>query len=417
MPPTASRPIAYTVQTFPSLTITFIYREVMALRARGMDVTVFSTWRPKLDELSSDSVDLVEDTFYLFPRKALDFVFAHLYYLLARFPRYVRTLFFLLRQKAAGRQGRLRLVGHFVEAVYLAREMERRQVGHIHAGFASNPANLAFIISQLTGISFSFAAHANGIFADPMMLQEKLAAAKFVIASTRYNKDFLLARCDGIDEDKIKVIYHGVPLEDFAPGENSRAEEEVPTILTVAQFREKKGLPVLVEACRILRDKGQAFKCCIVGDGPQRKHLEQLIDDYDLHDLVQLEGIVFQEHLKAYYQRASVFALPSMIAADGDRDGIPVTLIEVMATGCPVVSTTVSGIPELVEHGRTGLLVPPRDAEALADALLTLLKDKHLRQQMGQASRAKVVAQFDMKDSISRVADLFVNELEGANPS
>lgn len=404
-------PLAYIAQKLPALTITFIYREIMALRARGIEIAAFSIWRPRRDEVSREAVDLIDSTFYVFPLNAPYFLWAHLYYLFTHPLRYISALFFLWRQPGEGAKARFRSLYQFAEAVYMAREMERRQVQHIHAVFASNPATRALIIFRLTGIGFSFAAHARGIFAEPMLLKEKLAAARFVIASTRYNKDYLTAQFPEIAAHKIRVIYHGVSLQDFEPGR--RKGNDLPMILSVAQFREKKGLSFLIEACRILKGNGQGFKCCIVGDGAQRGYLEGLIEKYSLQDVVSLEGIVFQEKLGDYYRRADIFALPSVVASDGDRDGIPVTLIEVMAAGCPVVSTFVSGIPELVEDGRTGLLVPPGDAAALAKALLTLLRDECLRRQMGQASRDKVVRQFDIEDSTAQVAGLFADELGG----
>lgn len=404
--------VAYTVQKFPSLTITFIYREVSALRARGVEVAVFSTWKPRRDELSQEAVELMDDTFYIFPLRVPRFLWAHVYYLFTRPLKYIGTLLYLLRRSGPGVEYRFRFLCHFAEAVYLAKEMEKRKVRHIHAAFASNPANLALIVSWLTGISFSFAAHAYGIFVEQALQSEKLASARFVIASTKYNRDYLTARFPDIAADKVKVIYHGVSLEDFRP-EDSQEEGWPPVILAIAQFREKKGLPFLVEACRVLRNEAQEFECCIVGDGPQRDYLEALIEKYDLENTVRLAGIVFQEKLKDCYRRADILTLPSIVASDGDRDGIPVTLIEGMAMGCPVVSTWVSGIPELVEDGRTGLLVPPGDATALARALRTLLQDEDLRRQMGRAGRNRVIRQFDIQDSVARIADLFVEELGG----
>jgi colanic acid/amylovoran biosynthesis glycosyltransferase len=409
MQQTKPGPIAYVVQEFPGLTMTFIYREIMALRAQGIEVDVFSTWKPRRDELSQEAVHLTDSTFYVFPLNRLRFWEAHLRYFFTCPFKYIGTFLFRLRRSGAGAKGYLRSLYHFAEAVYLAKEMERQNVRHIHAGFASNPATLALLVSRLTGISFSFAAHAYGIFAEQIMLKEKLEGAEFVISSTQYNKDYLTPMCPDDGGDKIKVIYHGVSLQDFRPG--GKEKNGLPTILSVAQFREKKGLPFLVEACRILKSEGQEFECCIIGDGPQRGLLEELIEKHNLHDTVRLEGIVFQERLRDYYRRADIFALPSVVASDGDRDGIPVTLIEVMAMGLPVVSTFVSGIPELVQDGRTGLLVSPGDAMALADALLTLLRDEGLRRQMGQASRNRATTHFDIQDSVARVADLFAQEL------
>lgn len=401
--------IAYVAQKFPSLTITFIYREIEALRARGIKTDAFSTWKPRREELSQEAIDLIATTFYVFPLNWPAFLGAHLYYLLTRPHKYIGSMRLLWVHRQGGIKERLRALYHFGEAVYMAREMQRRGVEHIHAGFASNPATLALVIARLTGIHFSFAAHARGIFAESFLMREKLEEARFVITSTRYNKEYLLDQFPGVVADKIKVIYHGVSLQDFEFGawqQNGRT-----TILSVAQFQEKKGLPLLIEACRILKNQGHTFECCLVGDGPQRTYLECLIEQYNLHDTVKLAGVIFQEKLQDYYRAADILVLPSIIASDGDRDGIPVALIEAMAIGRPVVSTQVSGIPELVEHGQTGLLVPPGDAEALAEALLTLIRDESLRQQMGRASREKVIRQFSLNDNIAQVAGLFVEEV------
>lgn len=409
MPNMSTGPIAYIVQKFPNLTITFIYREIQALRSRGIEIATFSIWKPRRDELSQEAAALMDDTFYVFPLDKPRFLRAHLYYFFTRPLRYINTLFFLSRKRAGGIRKYLRHLYHFAEGVYLAKAMEERRVRHIHAGFASNPATLALVISRLTGISFSFAAHAYGIFAEPTLLKEKLEAAKFVVAISKYNKDYLSAQFPDVTAGKIKVIYLGVSTRNFRAegwGQNIR-----PRLLSVAQLREKKGLPFLIEACRILKSEGHEFECCIVGDGTQRAYLEALIEKYNLQDVVRLEGVVFQEELKKYYQQADIFVLPCIVARDGDRDGIPVVLMEAMAMSRPVVSTFVSGIPELVEHGRTGLLVPPYDAPALARALLTLLQDEELRRRMGYAGREKVLRQFDIQNSVDQVSALFAEQI------
>jgi glycosyltransferase involved in cell wall biosynthesis len=398
--------LAYTVQQFPGLTMTFIYREIMALRAHGISVKVFSTWRPNPEKLSPESRVLMEDTQYLFPLNWPCFIWAHLYYFATRPHKYLATLWAMLFESG---ERPMRMVLHFAQGVYLAWLMERQHVRHIHGAFASNPGNLAFVVSRLTGLPFSFAAHAHDIFVERGLLRQKLAAAQFVVSSTYYNRRYLSEQFPEAAEQKIRVIYHGVRLGDFPPGERPR--NAVPIILCVAQFREKKGLPVLIEACRLLRAAGLSFVCSIIGDGPQRPVLEKLIAEHDLAEYVRLEGVIFQDQIREHYRRADVVTLPAIVAADGDRDGIPVTLIEVQAMGCPVVSTLVSGIPEVVEAGRTGLLVPPGDAVALAEALRTVVQNTELRQAMSLAARARMVRLFDLDTNVRRLVDLFAEKL------
>ena len=408
---TTGRPglIAYTVQQFPGLTMTFIYREIVALRARGLEVAVFSTWRPDPAKLSPESRSLMADTVYLFPLAVAAFLWAHLFYFFTRPLKYLGTLLFMLRESG---ERPVRMVIHFAEGVHLARLMERRGVRHIHGAFASNPGNLALVVSRLTGLPFSFAAHAYDIFVERGLLRQKLAAARFVIASTHYNKRYLAEQFpDAAVAAKVRVIYHGVSLRDFQPGDPPH--NPVPVILCVAQFREKKGLPVLIEACRRLRDEGVRFVCSLIGDGPQRPLLERLIAEYGLQDCVRLEGMVFQDQIREHYRRADVVALPAIVAANGDRDGIPVTLIEVQAMGRPVVSTLVSGIPEVVEAGQTGLLVPPGDAAALAEALRRLLADEGLRERMGRAGHERMARYFEIAVNAAAVAARFQEKLAG----
>jgi len=175
----------------------------------------------------------------------------------------------------------------------------------------------------------------------------------------------------------------------------------------VAHFTARKGFHILIEACRILNRRGVAFECIIAGDGGQRPLLEKMIADYRLSAAVRLPGAVFQENLRDYLNRADIFALPCVVAQNGDMDGVPVALMEAMAMEIPTISTTVSGIPELIDDGVNGLLVPPQDPAALADAIERLLADETLRLKLGQAARQKIIEAFDVDKSTAQIAALF----------
>jgi colanic acid/amylovoran biosynthesis glycosyltransferase len=403
--------IGYLAQKFPSLTTTFVYREVLALRRAGLRVETFSTWKPSLNELSDEAKDLVADTFYIFPLKPSRFLLSHLGYLLTRPRRYLGTLWFCLGRKHKTLKNRLRTLLHFGQAVYLAREIERSGIEHLHVHFALNATTIAMIVSRLTGTTFSFTAHANDIFVNPILLPEKIAAARFIIAISKYNIE-VLHRAKPTPEtlNKTFLVHCGIDVARFSPPAE-RPESDRPVILAVGRLVEKKGHEYLIRACRILAGRGYQFQCYIVGGGPEEVKLQRLIEDNALASYVSLEGAVFQEHLRDYMDKTSLFVLPCVVARDQDMDGIPNTLMEAMAMEIPTISTTISGIPELIEHNQSGLLVPPRDDVALANAIASLLDDPQLRQGLGQAGRRTVVEQFEIEQNSARLLEVFKTNL------
>jgi glycosyltransferase involved in cell wall biosynthesis len=182
----------------------------------------------------------------------------------------------------------------------------------------------------------------------------------------------------------------------------------VSTILSVGRFVEKKGFPYLIDACRILKNKGLEFKCRIIGQKDEQSELvANMIQEFGLEDTVTIEGGMTQTELKEVYESSAIFALPCFIVDSGDRDGIPNVLAEAMASGRAVVSTNISGIPEIVKHEVNGLLVPQKNAAALAKALEQLLQNPELRVELGQAARAKICEMFDSKTTTVFLKDLF----------
>jgi len=405
-----SAPIAYITQSFPGLTTTFIYREVLALRNVGFNIVTSAIWKPNMNRLSAESKDLVDSSFYVFPISWPRFFAAHLYFFFTHPVRYISTLLFVLTRRGESIKNRRRTFFHFFEAIYLALDAKREGIRHIHAHFTINAATIALIIARMLDISFSFTAH-NNIFTDRLILKEKLKAAKFIIAISKYSRDFLLRL---LPEEKLKdkfyIVHCGVSPDDFLPP-TPKATNQRPLIFSLAQLVERKGLPVLLEACKILSERGNHFQCLIAGDGPQRSLLERLIVEYQIYDKVQLVGVVFQEQLVDYLSRADIFALPCLTASNGDRDGIPVVLMEAMAMEIPTISTCVSGIPELIEDGQSGLLVKEKDAVDLADAMQRLLEDNELRRRLGKNGRQKVIQEFNIYENVAQLAALFESHL------
>lgn len=406
-----SQPIAYILQTYPGLTLTFIYREVLALERKGFNIATFAVWKPDKDSLSQESRHLVDSTWYIFPISWPGFFLAHLYFLLTRPAKYVGTALFVLTRRGQSLKKRLRTVFHFGEAVYLAREIEKRGIRHLHAHFCANAATIALVVSRLLGTSFSFTAH-NTFFRYRLILKEKIREARFIVAISEFSRQFLLNLVPGEDwGDKIHIVHCGLSPSQFLPS-NPKPINDVPVILFVAQLAERKGAPVLVEACKILAERGVPFRCVIVGDGPQKALVEQLVERYVLQNTVELVGTVFQEELRAYFNQADIFTLPCLTTSNGDIDGIPVSLMEAMAMEIANVSTLVSGIPELIEDQKSGLLVKEKDAVALADALQRLLEDEALRRRLGKNGRQKVLDEFDIDQNAAQLAHLFEQYLK-----
>jgi colanic acid/amylovoran biosynthesis glycosyltransferase len=399
-------PIAYITQSFPGLTTTFIYREVLALRQVGFSIVTFAIWKPNINRLSAESIALVDNSFYVFPISWPRFFAAHLYFFFTRPVGYISTLLFVLTRRGESIKNRRRTFFHFFEAIYLALDAKREGIRHIHAHFTINAATIALIIARMLDISFSFTAH-NTFFTDRPILKEKLKAAKFIIAISKYSRDFLLGLLPEEElKDRFHIVHCGVSPDDFLPPTH-KATNQRPLIFSLAQLVERKGLPVLIESCKILAERGCDFQCLIAGDGPQQSLLERLITEYQIQDKVQLIGIVFQEQLVDYLNKADMFVLPCLTARNGDRDGIPVVLMEAMAMEIPTISTCVSGIPELIEDGQSGLLVREKDAVDLADAMQRLLEDDELRGRLGKNGRQKVIQEFNIYENAAQLAALF----------
>jgi glycosyltransferase involved in cell wall biosynthesis len=288
------------------------------------------------------------------------------------------------------------------------REIERLKIRHIHTHFGWSASSIALMANRLLGIPFSLTLHAHGIFINRLLLAAKLQHAQFVVTISEYNRQFLkkLIPENSLD-DKIYVIRSGIDPDVFTPSSETQKDEDELTIVGVGQLAPRKGFHVLIEACHHLAERGVPFRCYILGEGEERSRLEALIDHYNLREQVLLPGRVFQEELRQILARADVSVLPCVRAKSGEQDGIPGVLMEAMAMQLPTISTPVSGIPELITHERNGLLTPPGDAVALADALQRLKHDPNLRQKLGKTGRETVINRFNLYRLAEQMDRLF----------
>lgn len=397
--------VCYVLKRFPRLSETFILNEVRALERLGTNLVIVSLL-PREEGISHPTVQEVRaKTYYLHDQwwGMLRAAIGSHRNLAKRTPsRYLRVA---CRALFSGiRHGHpLAALRNFVRAGSVAEICAQHGVRHLHAHFANTPASVAHQVSMLLGVPFSFTTHAKDLYLTPKAItRERVGAAKFVVTCTKYNIGFLKEFVEPEHWQKLHLVYHGADLAAFATfldqdyrAPDVGAEGAVPTILSVGRLVPKKGMKTLIEACALLRERGVHVECRIVGDGPLRSELEGQIRSLGLTGKVMLMGAMTHERLVPIYAQATAFALLPHITADGDRDGIPNVLVEAMAAGVPVVSTSVSGIPELVEDGQTGLLVRPSDPPAAAATLERLLRDSKLRRGIAIAARRQLKQSFE----------------------
>jgi glycosyltransferase involved in cell wall biosynthesis len=264
------------------------------------------------------------------------------------------------------------------------------------------------VASRLLGTTYSVTAHAQEIYVKPVLLKERIGEAAFAVTCTEYNLRHLRGELGAHATARLHRLYHGMDLTvGRASGGEAGMGRDPRLIVSVAQLWERKGLRYLVEACGVLRDRGTDFHCEIVGEGPQREELRSLIERLGLADRVVLTGPLPFPDVVRRYRRAGVFVLPCIVTDEGDRDGIPNVILEAMASGLPVVSTPVSGIPEVIRDGETGLTVPERDPVAIADAIERLVADPAMASAIAQHANELVLAEFDLERNVDRLLDQF----------
>jgi glycosyltransferase involved in cell wall biosynthesis len=404
-------PIAVLMSRFPSVTETFILREMIEMERQGMPVRVVSMIK-ETPPVLHDAVKPWIPRALFTPFLSAGVVAANARMFARRPVRYVALLARLIAGTIARPLTLLKTLAIFPKSVAIAEQLERENVRHVHAHYASFPATMALIIATLgRGISFSITVHAHDIQVDRSLLRWKLREVRFVRSISDFNRRFLEDLYPSEARGKIHVIHVGIEPEQYAGG---LSPQGAPKLLCVAAHKPYKGLPYLIEACRILRDAGVAFHCDIVGHGPMRDELAAMIRERGLDGQVVLAGAKPQEEVARMMAEAALFVLPSIVAPDGQMEGIPVALMEALASGRAVVSTTLSGIPELVENGGSGLLVPPADASAFADAIRTLLESRDQARAMGLRGREKVRAEFDLRDCVRRLVALLAAENRAA---
>ena len=391
----ASDRIGYVLKMYPRFSETFVLTEMLALEAAGADLAVYSMRHPIDGRFHPALAELRAPVTYL-PAKLRS---TELWQLLRARERDLPDL--------GAHLGLLLSVtpDEAMAATDLAARARTDGLTHLHAHFGSTATTVARVAARIAGIGYSFTAHAKDIFHADVIhddLAVKLRDAAFVVTVSDYNLDHL-RRTFGADADRVVRLYNGLDLAAFAPRLGSRERR----VAAVGRLVEKKGFDVLLAAAARLRDAGTVVPVEIAGTGPELPSLLALRDRLGLQDLVTFHGALPQHRVRELVATSAAFAAPCVVGVDGNRDGLPTVLLESLALGTPVVSTPVTGIPEAVIDGDTGLLVPESDPAALASALARVLDDGALASSLSRRGRAHVEERFDAARNSAELGRLF----------
>lgn len=429
--------IAYLFPLFPVINQTFTLAEVVGLKQRGYDIRLYSLLSrvdPNLQQ--AEARELIGQTHYV-PGYGSMKLWAPFLRALAKRPLGVLRMFWTILaawwQEVPTKRGSKSdpgpetfgledwldvlyrgnkwfylmkswmMVPH---AIYLAEVFEKDGIPHVHCNWATYPATVGMLIQQWSGIPFSVTAHAYDIHMMPWMLPAKLEASKFFVTCADYNRRYLSSMCSPEAASRIVLNYHGTNLQRFQPGPRSPGDDF--RVVSVGWFKEYKGFHFIVDAIARLVAQGVNARLHLAGDGPQRGYLEEQAKRLGIADRVVFHGYMDHDRLVSLYRDCDAFAMGSIEMTNfGRQDVIPNVIAEAMAVGLPVVSTKMGGIPELVEEGVSGMMVPQRDPAAMAEALGRIAADPALRARLRAAALARVADIWDRSKNLEALAREF----------
>ncbi len=395
--------IVYIVSNFPCYSETFILRELKELKRRGYNLYIFSLRKPQESIVQETSLEFLDFTHYpnfLNTIKILPWLFIEKVPEMWNITISIFSVFY--RPDIL-----IKNIITFLRTLSFLSLVSKIRPFHIHAHFSNFPAFSAYILSRFTGINFTFTAHAHGLFRDYPLLDKKINSSKKCICISEYNRNFILKKFPHIEESKIEVVRCGIEVERFAPQETLNFKEET-VILSVGRLVPTKGFDTLIRACFLLKNKGLRLKCLIVGEGKYKNKYQRLRDNLGLKAQVYFLGPKREEELMKLYSECDFFVLPVRRISAGDiQDGIPVSLMEAMSLEKVVISSSLSGIPELIDDGINGFLVKPDDYQEIARIIIFLAKDLPQRIKIGKKAREKIKGQFSLKATVDRLEEIF----------
>lgn len=396
----------------------WVANEIDVVRRHGVPVKLHSLWPSKQKFFSSDwAKELDASTNVIYPVPPLS---GSVSVLVAPFifgSRFFAAMTNAIFGKRENLRNRVVAFGHFLVACHWARKLRGERVDHIHSQWIHSGGTVGMYGAWLLGVPFSFTGHAADLFRERVALEDKVRRADFIVCISRFHEDLFLSL--GAKNEQLHIVYCGIDITHFVPRSLPRLPGELIKIVSSGRLVEKKGFAVLIEACTILKQRNVQFRCLIGGDGPQEAELRKMIKVGALEQHVTITGRpLTQEGLPEFMHSGHIYALPCVWAKDGDVDGLPQMLMEAMACGLPVISTKLVGIPDLIEHERSGLLVESGDAVQLADAIQRLIDDPALARRLAEEGGQVVRERFEINTALQPLIRLFEQRLaaSGSRP-
>jgi len=395
----------------------WVANELSRVEAARVPFVLHSMRRPKnLFHASEWAVRMNERTRVIYPLPVLGFVVS----LLAAPVRFRGRFFAALWNSLFGRREHVRAriagIAHLLVACHWARAARLRgdRVAHIHSQWVDACGTIAMYAAWLLEVPFSFTGHASDLFRERCALEDKIRRAEFIACISEFHRRLYLQH--GARPEQLLMAYCGIDLKWFYP-KRADSSERPYRVVASGRLVEKKGFAYLVEACRILAQRGERFECVIGGSGELEAGLRSQVQQLGLADRVRLTGkMLLQEKIVEFMHGGDLYVLPCVWASDQDVDGLPQMLVEAMACGLPAISTRLVGIPDLVRHEETGLLVEPNDAAGLADAIARLMRDRALAARLAAAGRRRVEERFDLETCLEPLIDRYRRRLDLAGP-
>lgn len=382
--------IAYLLHNFPGKTDTFIKREIRSLQKRGANVSVISVWRPGERETTSEIMaEWKSNTKFLLPRSIVGILFTSIKVLLRNPSTFVRTFFFSVATGRPGIRGTLYQLFYFAEAVLASDVLRAGKISHIHNHIGDQSGTVTMLAGMLTKISYSITFHGWPVFFDAKdsRIKEKVQRAKFVRAISYFCRSQLMMFSDSDDSKPFKVVHCGLEIGKYTFRPPTLA---VRTIFCAARLSPEKGLTFLLRAVAQLAARGCDVRLRLAGSGPSHERLATLASDLNIQHLVDFLGFLDEDRIIEELQNSDLFVLPSFV------EGVPVSAMEAMAIGVPVIATNIAGTGELVENGLTGTLVRPADVDELVATIEAVINDHGFRLRSAELARKKVVTEFDV---------------------
>lgn len=396
--------IAYLAPELPGLSATFVYNEILALEKKGFTIFPVSIHKPKA--IAGNMSDLALRTHNLYSDGILSFIFSFILNVFQRPVSLFKTIGWLLSDiMSAGifKSSSLKLVYQFLAANKLSCLLLKNKIQHLHIHFAHVATQVGMYASGISGITFSVTSHANDIFERGLLLKTKAERSSCFATISEYNRNFLLSK--SVPEEKLKVIRCGINFN--VSNMDKYNKNNTFTVGSLGRLVEKKGMSILLEAIKRLNEQDYIVKLEIAGDGPLRGELEEMTHTLGLSDQVKFHGAINHSLVPGWLQTLDAFVLACVEDSNGDKDGIPVSLMEAMSHNIVVVSTKLSGIPELIRHNDTGLLAEAGNPNSLAEQIKTIITNTEMSKQMAKSGNEHVNSEFSEETNIQRLISCF----------